>query len=66
MRWIFASLMLLILPSSALAYIDPGTGATIIGSLWSTILVYVGIAAGAITLFFSKYLSRMFKNAKKK
>ena len=50
---------LLITVPSVMAYIDPGTGSAIAGSIWPFILMVLG----AIGAFFVKYFFKPIKNA---
>jgi len=48
------------------AYIDPGTGGMILGSIWSSILGFFSLVLGFFGIYFFKPIKRFFKNVFKK
>jgi hypothetical protein len=48
------------------AYIDPGSGGMIIGSLWSTIVGFFGLIIGFLGIYFFKPIKKFFKNVFKR
>lgn len=59
MKGVLAALLLIISSTAVLAYIDPGTGSAVAGSLWPFILMILG----AIGAFFVKWFFKPIKHA---
>ena len=59
MKGVLAALMIIASSTAVLAYIDPGTGSAIAGSIWPFILMILG----AIGAFFAKWLFKPIKHA---
>ncbi len=59
MKGVLAALMIIVSSTAVLAYIDPGTGSAIAGSVWPFILMILT----AIGAFFVKWFFKPIKHA---
>ena len=62
---VLLALYIIILSTNAYAYIDPGTGAVIIGSLWPLIAAFFAAAIAFIVKHFWHPIKRKFKGGRK-
>lgn len=58
--------MLIILTEKAFAYIDPGTGGMVVGSLWPMILAILAVIGSFFVKIFYKPIKNIFLNLRKK
>jgi hypothetical protein len=66
MKKIILVVLFIICSTSALAYIDPGTGSAIAGSLWPILLAIFSTVVAFLTKIFWKPIKRTFKKIFKK
>lgn len=59
---LLAGIILLAVPQ-ALAYIDPGTGGIILGSIWPYIVMIAAAIGGVIVKVFFRPIKKLFTNS---
>lgn len=65
-KFIFFLILLVILSGKVLAYVDPGTGGMVVGSVWHIFLAVLGaVAALFVKIFYKPIKNKILKFRKK-